>query len=469
MKRTLYRRIVLLYIFIGVVGFFLFTTFGSYLVERHLERVNSEKFFQEATTLAGNSTFRYAAEENLSTYRQNLDALAIGQKLRIWLLDVHGEILLDTDAPKVTPDSPVSIPNFDPSAWGNTYYQVGDFYGYFSQQMLSVLAPITADMQIKGYLVLHYPMRQLYQERSGVIAIMQVLYFIFYGICVLFLLFFSRFVHRPIEKITDGAEEFAHGNLSYQIGVDTDDELGYLARSLNYMSDSLNQNSEYQRNFIANVSHDFRSPLTSIKGYVEAIEDGTIPVEMQGRYLKIISYEVSRLEKLTRSLLLLNSLDKKTKGLNFQNFDINGTIKSTAATFEGICTQRQIRLELLLHGEQLSAHADQERIQQVLYNLLDNAIKFSPDHSVITIETTEKSGRIFVSVKDHGPGISKEALPRIWDRFYKTDTSRGKDRKGSGLGLSIVKEIIKAHNQNVDVISTEGVGTEFIFTLDKRK
>ena len=110
-----------------------------------------------------------------------------------------------------------------------------------------------------------------------------------------------------------------------------------------------------------------------------------------------------------------------------------------------------------------------EQIQQVLYNLLDNAIKFSNDDSSIQIETTVKSGKVFVSVKDHGTGIPKESLNKIWDRFYKIDTSRGKDRKGTGLGLSIVKEIINAHNQNIDVISTEGVGTEFIFTLEKSK
>ena len=144
-------------------------------------------------------------------------------------------------------------------------------------------------------------------------------------------------------------------------------------------------------------------------------------------------------------------------------------MSQAAATFEGICTSRQIRLELLLSGHELYVRADMEQIQQVLYNLLDNAIKFSNDNSSVQIETTVKSGKVFVSVKDYGTGIPKESLGKIWDRFYKIDASRGKDRKGTGLGLSIVKEIINAHNQNIDVISTEGVGTEFIFTLEKTK
>ena len=144
-------------------------------------------------------------------------------------------------------------------------------------------------------------------------------------------------------------------------------------------------------------------------------------------------------------------------------------IKSTAATFEGTCRDRQISIELILSGEKLYVYADMEQIQQVLYNLLDNAVKFSPNDSTITIENTEKGGKILVSVKDQGCGIAKDNLSKIWDRFYKTDVSRGKDRKGTGLGLSIVKEIINAHGQNINVISTQGAGTEFIFTLDKAK
>ena len=241
--------------------------------------------------------------------------------------------------------------------------------------------------------------------------------------------------------------------------------MGYLAKTLNYMSDELNKNGEYQRKFIANVSHDFRSPLTSIKGYVNAILDGTIPYEMQERYLKIIAFESERLEKLTRSLLTLNELDMKKRMMHIQRFDINDTIKNTAATFEGICTSRQIRLELLLSGHELYVRADMEQIQQVLYNLLDNAIKFSNDNSSVQIETTVKSGKVFVSVKDYGTGIPKESLGKIWDRFYKIDASRGKDRKGTGLGLSIVKHAVSYLGGEIFLESVEGEGTTVTVTF----
>lgn len=318
-------------------------------------------------------------------------------------------------------------------------------------------------------MAVHYLMSDLYQSRSSLLWIIQLLFVVTYLLVAVLFIFYSFHVRKPLNEITKGASEFANGNLSYQIPVDSENELGYLAQNLNYMADKLNRNGEYQRQFISNISHDFRSPLTSIKGYVEAMIDGTIPVEMQEKYLKIISYEAERLEKLTRGLLTLNELDIQKRMLNIQSFDINQIIKSTAASFEGTCTTRQILLELVLSGKELYARADIEQIQQVLYNLLSNAIKFSPDRSTITIETTEKNDKIFVSVKDHGIGIPKSSINKIWERFYKIDRSRGKDQKGTGLGLAIVKEIISAHGQHINVISTEGVGTEFIFTLEKAK
>ena len=151
--------------------------------------------------------------------------------------------------------------------------------------------------------------------------------------------------------------------------------------------------------------------------------------------------------------------------LNRTDFNINRVIRNTAASFEGTCRKKTIAIELVLTGDEMYVNADKDRIQQVLYNLIDNAIKFSHHDSVIKVETSLKKNKLFVSVKDTGIGIPKEDLKLIWDRFYKSDLSRGKDKKGTGLGLSIVKEIINCHNEHINVISTEGVGSEFIFSL----
>ncbi len=205
--------------------------------------------------------------------------------------------------------------------------------------------------------------------------------------------------------------------------------------------------------------------IFSIKGYVEAMLDGTIPMEFQEKYLNIILFETERLNKLTTSLLELNKYGKRGIMLDITKFDVNHTIKMTAQTFEGVCKEKRLSFELILTGQTLYAFADMDKIQRVIYNLIDNAIKFSPADSVITVETTVKNEKIFISVKDRGIGIPKESIGKIWERFYKSDASRGKDKKGTGLGLAIVKEIIQAHKENINVISTEDVGTEFIFSL----
>jgi len=283
----------------------------------------------------------------------------------------------------------------------------------------------------------------------------------------LFLLGFHFFVYRPLRQITEAAKQYAMGNLDYEIPVHTHDEMGYLSASLNYMSVQIKDMDDYQKKIVANVSHDFRSPLTSIKGYVEAMTDGTIPPELHEKYLKIILFETERLTDLTTDLLTLNEFDTKELLLDKSQFDIQEVIKNTAQSFEGVCTPKHISIKLILLPGTVKVNADKRKIQQVLYNLIDNAIKFSENDSSISVEVTEKNGTIFVSVKDHGIGIPKKELNKIWERFYKSDLSRGKDKKGTGLGLSIVKEVIQAHDEHINVISTEGVGTEFIFSLTK--
>ena len=200
---------------------------------------------------------------------------------------------------------------------------------------------------------------------------------------------------------------------------------------------------------------------------MEARTDGTSPPELHQKYLKIILFETERLTDLTIDLLTLNEFNTKELLLDKIEFDNQEMIKNTAASFEGVCTPKHITIELLLLPGTVIVFADRRKIQQVLYNLIDNAIKFSENDSSITVEVVEKNEKVFISVKDHGIGIPRKELNKIWERFYKSDLSRGKDKKGTGLGLSIVKEVIQAHDEHINVISTEGVGTEFIFSLPR--
>ena len=469
MRNTLYFKFIAAYIILGILGILTISTLGSTLIQHRIEKNTGEAIYKEAISLATHyANTNYTDTDEIQETYHTLKTLAIYQDARILILNPKGVPLIDTDH-AYTSILPDPIGGFDPAALGTVHYKTGQFYQYIQDDVISTMVPITKNLHIKGYVSLHISMDEIIQKRESILITVYIIFLILYLFSVMILGLFSFSVYRPLKKITIGANEYAAGNLNYNIPVDTDDEMGYLATTLNYMSDELNKMGEYQHKFVANVSHDFRSPLTSIKGYIEAIMDGTIPPEMQERYLKIVVGETERLEKLTQSLLTLDKLDKRGRPIHMTSFDINQTIKSTAASFEGTCRKKMIVIELHLESEKLFVTADMEQIQQVLYNLIDNAIKFSDNDSTIKVETTEKHGTVFVSVKDTGQGIPRSSLNKIWERFYKLDSSRGKDRKGTGLGLSIVKEIITAHHQNINVISTEGVGTEFIFTLDKTR
>ena len=469
MQKRLFWKFLLAYVAIGIASFILIATIGSRMVENSLVETSSRRLYLEADQVASSQDAIYISDADaLEDIYENLKALSEYQNSQIWLLSTDGRILLDTSR-DFDPDDSVSLKNFDPADLGTGYYSIGKFFGYFDHDVLSVMLPITSNLDIRGYVAIHMDMADIYDSREDLLASFYMLFLLLFLIFFLVLILIVVFIYSPLQKIIRGAQEYAAGNLAYTIPVRTNDEMGYLARSLNFMSDELRRTDEYQRKFVANISHDFRSPLTSIKGYVEAILDGTIPPEMQEKYLNIVLFETDRLNKLTRGMLDLNRMDNKGFYLDISVFDINGVIRKTAATFEGICTARHSSIELLVTAEPLWVSADMGKIQQVLYNLIDNAIKFSPNHSTVRVETTERHGKVFVSVKDNGIGIPRESLSKIWERFYKIDASRGKDRTGTGLGLSIVKEIINAHKQNINVISTEGSGTEFVFSLERAK
>ena len=197
--------------------------------------------------------------------------------------------------------------------------------------------------------------------------------------------------------------------------------------------------------------------------------DGTIPLEKHEKYLGIVLNEAQRLTKLTQGLLELNNFDSFDLQLDKSNFDIRDIITPTINTFEKRCNDRGIFLDSVFLTDNTVVYADRTKIQQVIYNLVDNAIKFTPEGRQIRVQVTEKDNKIYTSVKDEGVGIPKDAQKKVFERFYKTDPSRGKDKTGTGLGLAITKEIIKAHGEQITLTSEEGEGSEFIFSLPKEK
>ncbi len=465
MKKTLYLKFILAYFIFGFFGFLFITFFVPDVTSKQLIKEKSQDLYSEAILISDNyASDLYSKEITLVEVKEQLDLLSVYLNSTIQIINPSGLVVLDTNHP-VDVENEIIIENFDSTITGNSYYTTGNFFETFSEDMLSVLAPITSGYKVKGYVCIHMPMDSIIESTNQLLDISYITFLFIFLLSLIILLFFTEFVYSPLRKITYATEQYATGNMHYEFTVDSDDEIGYLAACLSYMASEIARSEDDQKKFVANVSHDFRSPLTSIRGFLEAMMDGTIPPELHNKYLGIVLNETDRLTKLTNSMLTLNNLNTKGMLLNKAHFDINQVVRNTAASFEGTCRQKNIRFELVLTGDNLYVFADVDKIQQVLYNLIDNAIKFSHADSSIKLETTEKRKRILVSVKDSGIGIPRDDIKMIWERFYKSDLSRGKDKKGTGLGLSITKEIIAAHNENINVISTPGEGTEFIFTL----
>ncbi len=464
MKKTLWSRFIICFLISGVLIFVLLNNFGTVFLERQL-KANKIDLLIDETELLEDKYDAYFNGENLNPESLGIQLKSIEAFLgiRVWLVDSDGIIKVDSFGNAVMQNVYELDPHLlNANKTENNYYE-----GIFSERMLSVTRKVTYNYKLMGYIILHYPQKDVTDEAVFYFNIINICFLIFLPLLFLSFLYLYFITAIPLKNLMKAAKEYSLGNYNYALILKGLAEYRHLGAAISYMSGELANLEDYQKKFVANISHDFRSPLTSIKGYAEAIKDGTIPYEMQDKYLNIILFEADRLTKLTSNLLELNRFENKGAFLDISSFDINHIIKKTAESFEGTCRERKISLNLVFSSKVIMVNADMGKIQRVLYNLIDNAIKFSHSNSKIKISTEEKGDKVLVSVKDYGIGIPRESLKKIWERFYKTDTSRGKDKKGTGLGLSITKEIIQAHNENINVISTEGVGTEFIFSLTK--
>ncbi len=274
-------------------------------------------------------------------------------------------------------------------------------------------------------------------------------------------------ITKPITNMNKTVQRFSKGEFDVRVQVDSSDEVGQLGASFNEMAGEINALEQVRRSFVANVSHELRSPLTSMRGFLEAMQDGTIPPEEYDKYLDIVIGENKRMTSMVNDLLDLARIESGQYVLNLEHFDINELIARTLLTFEARINAKKLDVELDFSPERSFVSADPGQIAQVLRNLVDNAIKFTPDGGRLYISTCVKKTVTLVSVKDSGRGIPKEDLPYVFDRFYKAEKAHTPtDTSGTGLGLSIVQRIIEQHNQTINAESDgTGGGTCFTFTL----
>ena len=466
MKFSLRARFLLSYTIIIITSLIILNTYG---VSHEYDKILSEakdSLYNEANIIAENyipGVSLPSSGNTLIALKHNFSLIQKITKARIIITEPDSRIIIDSD--KDNNREGKFLNNYDQNFLSYQTITETSTDSLFPEKSVAVIYPVTESMETLYYIILSKELKPM-QDKSVYYTDAIVLCYITFTLIVMLVMFYLYVQTAvPVKLMTKAAKKYAAGQFDYPMAEIPGNEQSELAGAIKYMAGKMSDMDNYQRKFIANVSHDFRSPLTSVKGYTQALLDGTIPYEMQNKYLDIILFETERLSKLTSSLLELGQFENGSVPMDISTFDINYEIKRCSAAFEQRCTEKQISIELTFEAKSLMVNADIDKIEQVIQNLLDNAVKFSHNNSVIEIHTARRNTKAFISVKDHGIGIPRDNINKVWDRFYKTDLSRGKDKKGTGLGLSITKEIIESHNENINVISTEGVGTEFIFSL----
>jgi signal transduction histidine kinase len=278
------------------------------------------------------------------------------------------------------------------------------------------------------------------------------------------LMFFAtKLVSKPIKHISDVTKAIAKGNFDVEIKYKSKDEIGVLAENFNLMTKELKNLEFLRKDFISNVSHEFKTPITAIQGFLEVIKDNKLPPEKFEEYINIAIEETKRLNNLSSNILRLSKLDNQSIQGKLEQFSLDEQIRKTILLFEEQWSKKNLELNIDL--EKVCYEADEELVQQIWINLIGNAIKFSHDNGTIDISLKQKDKAIVVKIRDEGIGISVESKPRVFERFYQGDTSHSEN--GSGLGLAIVKRIIEIYNGTVSFESVEGMGTCFTVTLSK--
>jgi len=345
----------------------------------------------------------------------------------------------------------------------------GAVEGLYTDNRYVVSVPILSDGGIRlGIVMVSTPVKDSTVVLDRIAEIFIFVSVLAIVLAIIVLTFFLRRQSRPLRDMAQAANAFAHGEMTARINTDgnNSEEVEELALAFNNMASSL-QKSEYQRQeFVANVSHELKTPMTTISGYVDGILDGTIPPEKSRQYLQIVSDETKRLNRLVRSMLDISRLqdqigipeEQKTR------FDLTELAGQTLITFEKKILDKQLQVQVDMPEHPVYTSANQDAITQVIYNLVDNAVKFSPEDGTLTLSIREGSNRLYLSVTNDGETIPAEELPLVFDRFHKIDKSRSRNRDSWGLGLYIVKTIVNSHGENISVISRDGK-TTFTFTL----
>jgi len=427
---------------------------------------------QQDADVVANLASAYSLDGSLTSqdFLLNLDVVSQVTDADMIICDNSGTILLCSDALMGCDHNGVTF-NQDyvrrvMDAGGDT--TTGIIKGLYAEERYIVAEPIGAKDAFSGVVIVSTPTASATQIMNKISNIFLTASAFVVLIAVFAVSAFARRESRPMRDMARAANAFAHGNLESRVKIEEDcsEEMEELALAFNNMASSL-QKSEYQRQeFVANVSHELKTPMTTIAGYIDGILDGTIPPHRQTYYLQIVSDETKRLSRLVRSMLDISQLQKE-EGIPEEkkmHFDLEEAMGQVLITFEKKITDKGLDVDVDMPEHPVYTFANRDYVTQVIYNLIDNAVKFCPEGKTLGLKIREGGSKAYISISNEGETIPPEELPLVFDRFHKLDKSRSKNRDGWGLGLYIVKTIVCSHGENISVSSKDGK-TEFTFTM----
>lgn len=481
MKQTIFKKYLLLSMIAVFAGFTVLGFMIVFFVTQYWEADRWESLQNYATTVSLALTDKTVMENDKATFpskyndviRDTMRTLSGGLHADIIVTDDRGGItFLSENAEGISSDTVISETLVEQAISGQLR-EVSDFGGLYSGKYYVVGVPVQV---LRGGVLT--PIGAVFVTSSSehfreyVVTIIKI--FCSAGIIIFALIFcfmglFAYQITKPLGQMANAAKAFGNGDFSVRVNVTSNDEMGELARSFNTMADSLAASEGMRRAFVANVSHELKTPMTSIAGFIDGILDGTIPQQKQTYYLNIVSVEIKRLSRLVTSMLALSRIDSGELKMVKQTFDLSGTVLNTFLTFEQKLEQRKINVIGLDELVPLYVEGDRDMLHQVVYNLVENASKFTNEGGDITVKTVDAGDEAIISITNTGEGISPEHIGFIFDRFYKTDKSRAHDKNGMGLGLYLVRSIIRQHGGDITVKSVEGEYTTFEFSVPMKK
>ena len=439
-------------IVLAIVG--LTVTFWVNL-EQDKEQVN---IIENQIELIEESLIKYLNQENYEEIKTILKMTSVSNEMDVFIVDDLGYIYIVSDDSldylefsKIKLDEKLgSISNINKTK----KVLSGD-------KITTYIKPIYMKNNIEGYVVMK---RNDFKENDILFSIWTAMISAVFISMIVITYFVKRLIVKPLSHINIAAQRLAKGDVEQRVEVISNDEIGQLAESFNSMAESLETVDITRKEFISNVSHELRSPITSIKGFVGGILDGVIPKGMENYYLNIVHDEIERLTRLVNDLLDISTMESGKFTLNKTKFDINEVIQICILNLENKIKDKGLDVRAIFNSERRFVLADRDRIIQVLTNLLENAIKYSNDSGKIKVVVETKSDKVYIKISNTGANIPKEDMKHIWDRFYKIDKSRS-NKISTGLGLPIVRLILRQHDEDIWVENIENKGVQFIFTL----